>query len=160
MLDPREVLDRLEGQKPEVDPEQAAAAMELAVEMAALKERIRKGEELLKELKARHDAIRKEELPDTMFAAGLVAQTGKGSFTMADGQKVYLTTDMFVHIASGQRDAFYAWLRNEGHGDLVVDYVHPSTLKAFVKEQMAQGVELPEELIAAHPFLKAALRKA
>lgn len=38
--------------------------------------------------------------------------------------------------------------------------VHPQTLKAFVKEQMAAGVAIPQELFGVRPYSKAKLTKA
>ena len=66
---------------------------------------------------------------------------------------------MHVALIAEARPAFYRWLSENGHGDLLVEHVHPSTLKAFCKEQVAEGAELPPT-ITTHPFLKAVLRKA
>ena len=38
--------------------------------------------------------------------------------------------------------------------------VHPQTLKAFIKEQMAAGVSIPQELFGIRPYSKAKLTKA
>ncbi len=157
MLDPRTLLD--EHQAREVDPEKASRVMELAAQMAAAKDELDVLTETVKAIRDGYDRIRLDELPDAMHEAGMVAATGKGGFTLADGRKVFLQTDMHVALAAQDRERFYAWLEDAGHEDLLVRHVHPSTLKAFCKEQISEGQDLPE-MIVTHPFLKAVLRKA
>ena len=157
MLDPRTLINKEQARK--VAPEKAALVMKMAQEMAELKDRIDSGSALLKELKFRYELIRKDELPDAMQEAGMVAATGKGSFTLADGRKIFLQTDMHVHLTKADKPAFYEWLKENGHKDLIVPHVHPATLKAFCKEQVSEGNKLPDVIIT-HPFLKAVLRKA
>jgi hypothetical protein len=36
--------------------------------------------------------------------------------------------------------------------------VHAQTLKAFIKEQMAKGVDVPLELFGAYPYSKAVIK--
>jgi hypothetical protein len=47
-----------------------------------------------------------------------------------------------------------------GRDALLKEGVHPQTLKAFVKEQMAAGVAIPQELFGIRPYSKAKLTKA
>ena len=47
-----------------------------------------------------------------------------------------------------------------GRAALLKEGVHPQTLKAFVKEQMAAGVTIPQELFGLRPYSKAKLTKA
>ena len=157
MLDPRTLI--AEEAAREVDPAKATYVMTLAKDMAGHKDRLDEINEEAKALREKYDRIRLDELPDAMHEAGMVAATGKGSFTLQDGRKVFLMSDMHVHLNKNEQAAFYRWLEDHGHSDLLVQHVHPSTLKAFCKEQVAEGTELPEDL-TTHPFLKAVLRKA
>lgn len=157
MLDPRTLLAEHEAK--EVDPEKASMVLELARRMATAKDRLDELTDEAKGLRETYDHIRLEELPDAMHEAGMVAATGKGGFTLQDGRKIFLQADMHVALAAGDRPSFYAWLTKHGHGDLLVEHVHPSTLKAFCKEQVAEDHDLPDT-ITTHPFLKAVLRKA
>lgn len=157
MLDPRTLIAEHEAK--EVDPEKAGQVMALAQELALLKDKIDTLSDELKVLRPAYDDIRLERLPDAMHEAGMVAATGKGGFTLQDGRKVFLQSDMHVALIAEARPSFYRWLNEHGHGDLLVEHVHPSTLKAFCKEQVAEGNELPAT-ITTHPFLKAVLRKA
>ncbi len=157
MLDPRSLIDEEEGRA--VEPEKAAEVMRLAQTFAELADKMSVLNAELKDVRADHDRIRKDELPDAMHEAGMVARTGKGSFTLSDGRKVFLTTDMHVSLPAAERAAFHEWLEGNGHSDLIVPHIHPSTLKAFCKEQLSEGNDLPEGL-NTHPYLKAVLRKA
>jgi len=46
-----------------------------------------------------------------------------------------------------------------GRDAMLKEGVHPQTLKAFVKEQMATGVAIPQELFGLRPYSKAKLTK-
>lgn len=43
---------------------------------------------------------------------------------------------------------------NTGRTPVVVEKVHPSTLKSFIKEQMAAGNPVPFDLFGVHPYSK------
>ena len=49
----------------------------------------------------------------------------------------------------------YAWLRENGHGELITETVNSSTLSAFAKDMLQnQGVDLPDDLfkISTNPY--------
>lgn len=50
------------------------------------------------------------------------------------------------------------YCREQGFGATNKESVHSSTLKAFIKEQMAQGVDIPLELFGAFPYSKAVIK--
>lgn len=156
MLDPRKLAEKEREAKH--DPQAAADAMAAANEMRDLKAELDELGEKQKELKARYDYLRKEHLPELMDEAGLVDARGKASLSLASGHSLYLSSDMHVNVRSSDRSKVYAWLKENGHGDLIVEYVHPSTLKAFTKEQLSAGREIGP--IEAQPYLKAVLRKS
>jgi hypothetical protein len=125
----------------------------LALEMRLLKAQVEDGEEAIKLVKARYDDIRKRLLPDAMAAAGL------RSFKMADGCSVHVQTKVNANVKEADRPTFYAWLERTGHHGLVHPYVHPSTLTAWAKEQIDNGIDMPAEVtIFAEPM--AILRKS
>jgi hypothetical protein len=57
---------------------------------------------------------------------------------------VYKSTKFSASVLADDRPALYEWLRANGHGDVVVDYVHPKSLTAWAKAQVASGGETPE----------------
>jgi len=77
----------------------------------------------------------------------------------------YLRTDLQVSDIAEMREALYQTLRDQGFGDLIKETVNPQTLKAFVKEQVAdtEDDELPEWIapyVRAYKQEKVGIRKA
>lgn len=63
------------------------------------------------------------------------------------GTSFSLRTSLKASAVSGKKEELYSSLKNAGYGDLVVETVNPSSLSAFVKEQIAENEnELPEWL--------------
>lgn len=107
----------------------------------------------MSELQKEFDNLRQVVIPDEMDAAGISSANFPGI------GRLTLTADLFAGIQPEQQQAAYQWLHDNGHGDLIKDYVHPSTLKAFIKELMEQGENLPEELFKATPYQRASVTK-
>ena len=58
-----------------------------------------------------------------------------------------LKTSLKASAVSGKKEELYSSLKNAGYGDLVVETVNPSSLSAFIKEQISENEnELPEWL--------------
>lgn len=58
-----------------------------------------------------------------------------------------LRPSLKASAVSGKKDELYALLKSSGYGDLVVETVNPSSLSAFVKEQISENEnELPDWL--------------
>ena len=51
-------------------------------------------------------------------------------------------------------------MKDNGFGDLIKDFVHSSTLKAFLKEQFREGEDLPEEIFSFLPYSYVAITKS
>ena len=63
------------------------------------------------------------------------------------GTSFSLRTSLKASAVSGKKEELYSSLKNAGYGDLVVETVNPSSLSAFVKEQISENEnELPEWL--------------
>lgn len=63
------------------------------------------------------------------------------------GTSFSLKTSLKASAVSGKKEELYSSLKNAGYGDLVVETVNPSSLSAFVKEQISENEnELPEWL--------------
>lgn len=98
----------------------------------------------LSEIKQQYDDIRHNMLPQAMATAGLVSDSGTGKFSMQDGSTVSLRNTVHSSVKATDKERFHAWLRSQGLGDIIREAVHPQTLKAFVREQLEEGNELPE----------------
>lgn len=105
-----------------------------------------------KSIQALYDSVRKSALPDAMTEAGLQ------NVKLADGGSVYLRKDVHANVSGEDKDTLIAWLRDNGHGSLVVPTVNLQTLKAFVKELSAAGAPLPP-MVQTHQEIVAVLRK-
>lgn len=58
-----------------------------------------------------------------------------------------LRTSLKASAVAGKKEELYDLLKSSGYGDLVVETVNPSSLSAFVKEQISENEnELPEWL--------------
>lgn len=113
------------------------AALAAAYE-AARQERDRLKEELDRAEAAFRDA--ESDLATHMAASEITSVTHQGT-------TYSLRHEVYVSPKGGMADALCAWLRQHGAGDLVKETVHPSTLRAYVKEVMEAG-ELSDELEA------------
>lgn len=56
---------------------------------------------------------------------------------------VELVTEVYPSIKKEDIEAWYKWLRENKHGDIIVPYIHPKTQQAFVKEQLIAGKTFP-----------------
>ncbi len=81
-----------------------------------------------------------------------------------NGNIFYLTTSIYVSDVASRREELYSTLRDNGYGSLIKETVHPQTLKAFVKELMAEnGDEVPEwlnGLVTVYEEQEARMKKA
>ena len=123
------------------------AAADLTRRMSELAERIDLLEQSKKEHQKEYDAIRKRYLPDAMADEGIenIRLEGVGA--------VSVRSDVYVTIPAESRDVAYDWLRGTGHGGIIKETVHSSTLRATVKEMLRKGAVLPDpEVLKVTPF--------
>lgn len=151
-----------------------------------LREQTARVKMLKDELEQEQAALRRtetEDLPELMRELGL------SSLALSDGTTVKVVEEVSCSIAERNRNDAHAWLIEHGFGGLiktavtvefgrgerenaelfahsiedhhptVVEQVHASTLKAFVKEQLGQGVALPFDLFGIFPYSKAIIEK-
>ena len=57
--------------------------------------------------------------------------------------RVHLQSDVRASIKADNKAAAYEWLGDNGHGGLITETVNASSLKAFCKDKMKNGEELP-----------------
>ena len=138
-------------------------------EIANLKEQLKKKEEYRTKLS--------EEVLHSLFS-----EVGLSELKLSDGRKIKVSEYYRAAIKVENREAAYAWMRNNGFGDLVKnqvtcsfgrnedekasslisdlsekglapaqrEWVEPSTLRAFVREQYESGKEIPMDLLGAY----------
>ena len=125
----------------------------LAERMVTVKSALESAKAAVAELQKEFDDIRKFQLPEAMEAEGME------STRLPDVGTVSMRTDAYASIKGGCQDEAYQWLRDNGYGDIIKDFVHSSTLKAFLKEQFREGQELPELLFSFSPYSYVAITK-
>jgi len=72
--------------------------------------------------------------------------------------RVNLTTQIYASIKAANRAEAYQWLKDNGHGDVIINTVNASTLKALVKELTMNGEEI-SDLITHTIVTKAAFTR-
>lgn len=118
---------------------------ELAAEMMAIRKELDDAKDAAAGFQQMWDHLRIQLLPEKMEDAGLenARISGIGTITLA--------TDAWVSTKNSQE--LFKWLEEHEHGDLITETVNPSTLKAFLKEQLRNGEEVPsEEVVKFTPY--------
>lgn len=115
---------------------------EFARELRGLTDEIAVQEAATKTLKHRRDELKKHVLPEAMELAEI------DSFKVEGVGTIFLKQQVFSSILKEDRPRWYDWLRANGLEDLIVEWVFPQTQKAFVKERLESGDELPDFLNA------------
>lgn len=108
---------------------------ELGKHLASLKQRKKELEDDVSKVNAEITRIETVDLPK------LMEDNEIDKFSISGVGTVYLSTETYVSVLKDDRPALYEWLREQGHGPLVVDWVFPNTLTAFVKEQNQAAIE-------------------
>tara|TARA_R110000803_G_scaffold80259_3_gene146027 strand:+ start:331 stop:729 length:399 start_codon:yes stop_codon:yes gene_type:complete len=127
---------------------------QLAEEMVNVRAKLDQAKAVAAELQKEFDDLRKVQLPEAMEAAGME------STRLPNIGTVSIRTDAYASIRGGQQDGAYQWMKDNGFGDLIKDFVHSSTLKAFLKEQFREGEDLPEEIFSFLPYSYVAITKS
>ena len=125
---------------------------DLAVKLTEIRKELDEIKVRSAEFNKRYDYIRLNLIP------GLMEESDISTVTYEDVGRITVTGDIYASIPAASRDDAYSWLRENGFGDLITDYVHPGTLKSFLKGQIKKGREIPE-FFRVHPFERASITK-
>jgi hypothetical protein len=162
-------------QQPVTD-QQLKSIADLSKQLADLDSRIKKGEELLDQLKDQKKNLSENLIPSAMTDVGLE------SFSLSDGTKIEVKKFYSGSITDVNRSKAFEWLRSHNFDSLIKrnviiafgrgedaiaqkflkdlekkklnfedrETVHAQTLKAFIREQMEAGHDLPHELLGVY----------
>jgi hypothetical protein len=97
----------------------------------------------LKDVSAELQLLKTDVLPKVMDENEIEKFTTEGVGT------IYTQMKVNAYVKKEDEEKFHAWLREGGNGDLIRDYVFPGTLSSFAKEQIENGVELPDFISVA-----------
>ena len=156
-------------------------AVQLAELLLKLRQNVERLETELEAAKKDMRRVEQEDLPDLMQELGLE------TFKLTTGELIEVKPEVECGISEERRARAHAWLTENGFGGLIktevvakfgreereaavacaqqiggemIERVHPSTLKSFVKEQMAAGKPVPFDLFGVHPYNKVKITAA
>lgn len=101
-----------------------------------------------KPLQKEYDALRLEAIPSAMAEEDIRSLTGGFG-------RCTLTGD--VYVSAPDKSALHSWLEESGNGSLIQPTVNAMSLKAFVKEQLEKGNDLPDGVLKITPFSRAVI---
>ncbi len=131
----------------------------LALELEDLRVEIDGVEETLNGMKTQQRHLEKFAIPEAMIGCKMVGPDGKAKFSMESGATCHLKTSIFATVRAADIQAFFGWLREKGHGHLIKETVNNNTLRAWAKEMMEQGEEIPHEVLTVTSETSATLLK-
>lgn len=79
--------------------------------------------------------------------ANIMANADIEKFTIEGLGTIYMKDVVYASVLKENREKLYEWLRKNKHRKLIVPWVWPQTLTAFVKEQMEKGNPIPDDII-------------
>ena len=127
---------------------------QLATHLRALKN-------LKDEIKALHTAVNDEyEFLSVNILPERMDDEGIETLKIKDVGRLQSASDIRCNVPAANREALQEWLIDAGFESMVRPDVNSSTLKAFVKECMANGNPYPQELIKVTPFTRASVVKS
>jgi len=124
---------------------------DLVNEMDRIRAQMDRMDAIWKPLQKRYDELRLAEIPAEM------AEEDVRSITGGFGR---CTLQSDLHVSAPDKMKLHSWLEETGNGSLIIPTVNAQTLKAFCKEQMTNGTELPESVLKVTPFSRAIIYKS
>lgn len=141
---------------PEILPPQEVRIKDivnLANQLDTIQNQIDDAEEELKWLNEKKKRIGETMLPD------LMGQIGLTEFSLTSGRKVKIKPDIYCSAPEARMEQITAWLNERNMGAIIKTKpsIHPSTLKSFVKERLAEDPQFPRELFGVSEVQKAVI---
>ncbi len=121
--------------------------------LSDLEDRIIAVDSLLKELKSVADLLTTKLIPDLM--AGMCLDRAR----LSGIGEIKMCVDLYCSIPAAAREEAKQWLSSHGFGDLITETVNASTLRAWAKEQLLNGEEIPDDLFRIFPVTKVKLTR-
>lgn len=106
------------------------------------------------EVKLELDHFRLKKIPDLMAHLDLKTATFKGL------GRVQLAADLRASTKKGMKPQAMQWLRDLGYEGMIQETYNASTLKSLFRQQLTEGIEIPEDIFNVLPFTRASIVKA
>ena len=127
--------------------------LELVTELRDLRAASDDAEAFYKSQHAVYEIFSKQVVPARMEDEGMEQLTVEGI------GRVNIRTDIYCSTKKGLGPDLKEWMKEHDMADIITDVINSSTLKAWVKEQMKAGNEIPEELLNVTPYDRAVITK-
>lgn len=131
------------------------------MKVAQLAAHLRRLKNLKDEIKTLQSAVNSEYdflsinvLPERMEDEGIE------TLKIKDVGRLQASADIRCNLPAGNREAMQEWLIKAGYESMVKPEINSSTLKAFVKECIANGNPYPADLLKVTPFIRASVVKS
>jgi len=127
--------------------------LELVRKMKSLREQKDTMDTELKGVTAEYEFITRIAIPEKFTEEGIKNMNVDGV------GRVGLRADIYASVKAGAKADAYQWLSDIGSQDLIQPAVAPSTLKAFLKDRIKAGLDIPEEFFNCTPYQMATITK-
>lgn len=105
----------------------------------------------LSEINKMYDLITIQVLPTKM------EDDGYKNLTIEGVGRFEIRPDMYVNTPADKRFDLQRWLTDKGDEALIQPTVNGSTLKAYIKERIQMGLEIPSEICNIQPYTRVVL---
>lgn len=99
------------------------------------------------------DILRLHVLPEKMEDEDV------SNITIEGVGRANLQSDIYFSIPKDNKLEAFDWLRDNGHEDLITETVNSSSGKAWAKECLRDGIQLPEDIFKITPYTMAKLTR-
>ena len=126
----------------------------LCAEMKKLQEQKTDLETQEKAINSQLDELRLKKIPELMESLEVKNATFEGL------GRVQLAADLYASTREGKKADAMQWLRDCGYEDMITETYNASSLKALFRRQLAEGIDIPEQIFNVAPFVRASIVKA
>ena len=126
---------------------------ELALYLENKAAELKSYEKVVKSIKADIEDVKVNILPQKMEAEGMQTVTVKGVGRLSNNPQFRAS------VKAEHKQEMQQWLRDRGFEAMIQETLNSSTLKAWVKEQLEQGAEVPTDYLNLHSFDMVTLTK-
>ena len=126
---------------------------DLALALAKAKDQLDAVAKAKSTLQEAYDNLRQRVIPSKMEEEGL------STITVAGVGRMTITAQLQVSVRPEFKIQLKQWLVDNGHAELVTETINASTLKAWYKEQLMNGEELPDDMLNIYGFDQVSLTK-
>lgn len=136
-----------------IDAYKAMSLTEKAVALRDLKADHADAKSSASALNGEIELLTKTLIPEEMDSMEVSSMNIKGVGRLG------LRADAYCTVPAANKERLYEWLRDNDFEALISETVNSSTLKAFMKEQILEGNDVPDEIVNFSPYTMATITK-